>query len=141
MPISKNIQVLIWLALLLFWSWFSLDYHPTLIVDIAVTFVLLSAYASAVYFNYLILLPHFLHTRGYLQYVIALLLSMCVLTFLAFNILRLIYTCFGYGAVLGDYWYHYSLDLFGMVVHVSAAMLFIWIVSLIKGRRQAQANS
>jgi len=131
------LQVVIWLALLVFWTLFSIAYHPSILTDIAVTIVLLSSYAVMVYFNYLILIPHFLHTRGYLQYVIALLISMCGLMFVAFNIIRLIYTYFGYSALIGDYWYNYAIDLFGMIVHVSAAMLLVWIVS----RLQAQPKS
>lgn len=130
--ISIRGQILLWLILLAFWIAFSIDYHPTLVIDVIVTSVLLVAYASAIYLNHLILIPRFFRSHSYLQYFGGLLVSMAALTFLALFAIRATYFSLWDPNQIGDYWQHYALDLFGMIVHVAAAALLLWIISRIK---------
>ena len=139
-PISTPAQILIWLVLYAFWLVFSLDYHPTLLIDIIVTALLSAAYASAIYLNHLVLIPRLFHSHNYLGYFSSLIAAMAALTFIAFSAVRATYFSLWDPAQIGDYWFHYCIDLFGMIVHVSAAALLVWIVTRVKLRIQSNAT-
>src|SRR5579864_4199761 len=85
--VSKTIfirgQILLSMLLLAFCIVFSVDYHPAFLIDLIVTSFLLLVYASAVYFNYFVLVPRFFRSHAYLQYFVGLLISLVALTFLA----------------------------------------------------------
>jgi hypothetical protein len=139
-PISIRTQILIWLVLYAFWLVFSLDYHPTLLIDIIVTTILSAAYASAIYLNHLVLIPRLFHSRHYLGYFSLLIAAMAVLTFVAFSSVRATYFSLWDPDQIGDYWWHYSIDLFGMIVYVSAAAQLVWIVTPAKLRNRINAT-
>lgn len=130
--ISIRGQILLWLLLLAFWIVFSIDYHPTLLIDVIVTSLLLVAYASAIYLNHLVLIPRFFRSHRYLQYSLGLFVYMAALTFLALFAIRATYFSLCDPNQIGDYWQHYAIDLFGMMVHVAAAAFLLWIISRIK---------
>ena len=127
--LSSKAQLFTWGALYLFWVFFSIPFHPSLIVDIVVTLELLVAYAGAIYFNVLFLAPSMLHGRSTLSNGFMLVLSLMLGTFLAFSAVRGSYSIFGFGDALGDYWQNYFIDLFGMIIHLAAASILLRIIS------------
>jgi len=136
--ISVRAQVLLWFALLVFWTVFSTSYHPTILIDISATTLLLTFYAAIVYINYLVLLPRLRNGGKYFFYWSALLLSMIMLTFIVHALIRILYSLQGDADQLGDYWQHYAIDLFGMAVHLLLAAAVVWIG---KRRKNSVANS
>jgi hypothetical protein len=139
-PISIPIQILIWLVLYAFWLVFSLDYHPTLLIDIIVTTLLSAAYASAIYLNHLVLIPRLFRPRNYLGYFSSLIGVMALLTFIVLFAIRATYFSLWDPNLIGDYWWHYGIDFFGMIVHVLAAALLVWIVTRVKLRNRSNAT-
>ena len=126
--LSLRTQLLIWILLLGFWITFSFGYHPTLLIDFCVTTILLAAYAGAIYLNVLLLMPWLWRTHRFMRYLGALILSMGMINFIALAGVRAVYFSLSDAERIGDYWEHYVIDLFGMVVHVAAASALLWIL-------------
>jgi len=65
---------------------------------------------------------------------------MAILTAIALFAIRATYFSLADPNRIGDYWWHYSIDFFGMFVHVSAAALLVWIVTRVKLRNCSNAT-
>jgi hypothetical protein len=139
-PISTPAQILIWLLLYALGIVVSIGYHPTLLINVIVTALFLCAYASGVYLNHLILIPRLFRSRNYLGYFSSLIGVMAVLTFIVLFAIRATYFSLWDPNLIGDYWWNYGIDLFGMIVHVSGAALLVWIVTRVKLRNRSNAT-
>ncbi len=131
-PISIKNQIIIWAVLLAFWILFSIRNHPTILIDVIVTSLLLIAYSTAIYLNHLIFIPRFFRSKNYVRYFSVLFLTMIVLTFPVHFAIRTVYFALWNPEQIGDYRSHYVVDLFGMMVHVVGAALLLWIISRMK---------
>jgi hypothetical protein len=130
---SPRLQVGIWLLLYTIWVVVSHSSHPTLLLDLVVTAILLAAYAAAVYFNWLVLVPRLLQGGAKPGYVAGLVASLAGLTLLAVCTLRWTYVVLGYGGVLGAFWPNYLVDLAGMALHLAGAALVLMLAQRKRG--------
>ncbi len=126
--IRPRTQVLIWIALYALWLWVSASVHPTLVLNIVVTAVLLLFYITAVYLNTLVLVPKLFRRGKRAMYFVSLAAAMIALNFIALMLVRIAYGISEGFDTLGDYWHHYAIDLFGMAVHVAGAAVVVWWV-------------
>jgi len=120
-------SVVAWVAVWAFWLVTTREYHATGPLAAIATTALVVSYAAAAYVNQLVIVPKFLSDRRYGPYIAWLLAVMFAFTGIALAVLRLFYV-----KILGPFpvrpWYvDYELDLFGMVVHVIAAAVVVWV--------------
>lgn len=130
--ISKKEQIIIWILLLGFWIIFSRSYHPTFLINVAVTTILLSAYAAEIYLNFLFILPRFWKAQKHFLYWIILIISSGIFTFVALASIRAVYSSFVGAEQLGDYWQNYFIDFLGMIIHLLGAIAFVAITKKIR---------
>jgi hypothetical protein len=118
-----------WVAVGMFWFVTTRGFHPTAGLAVIVTVSLMVACALAAYANHLILIPRYWRARRYATYAAALLLAVAVVTAAALAVIRGSYR----EAVgpdpdpLGVY-KHYAIDFVGVLVHVAAAAVAVWVV-------------
>jgi hypothetical protein len=119
----------LWLGVFAFWLFVTRSYHPTLMVAAAATAVLVSAFALAVYLNALFLQPRFAKRRLWLKYAAALLVTVAVLDLIVVELIQLLYDMAGVPReVRYGFWFNMASDGAGILLHVAAAMLIMWIV-------------
>jgi len=132
-PVTKSLsqQVSVWLLLYVIGCWMSFDHHPTLLIDVVVSAILLGAYAAAIYVNVLVFVPRLLRRHLHLIYWSTLAASMCVITLGALVLLRLSYSLLleNGGDFLGDFWENYCIDLVGMIVFVGGAAVVVRVMN------------
>jgi hypothetical protein len=81
-----------------------------------------------------VLVPSFLDREKYWQYVSYLAAVMAIFSAIALAVIRVSYnTAFGPDADPYGLYKHYAIDLFGMIVHVTAAALIVRATRLVVG--------
>lgn len=124
-------SLLIWFGVWCFWLGLTYTAHPTWALAIVVTTALIVAYALVTYLHHYYLIPNYLRTGRRVPYVMGLVGSMLLLTWVALVLIR-----FCYGSWVGPdadpygFYKHYVIDLFGMVVHVGAASGMVWMLGV-----------
>lgn len=86
-----SLHVTTWLVILGVWVVVSRSHHPTLLINILATSVLVVASATAVYVNRSVLWPQFLRRRTDWLYVLELIFMVSVLDVIAVIAIQLIY--------------------------------------------------
>jgi hypothetical protein len=121
------------LEVAVFWLVATRGYHPSWSRACIVTASLITAYAAAAYINHLVLLPRFRHRRA--LYGMLLLLTVISLTAAALGVILLVFfLLFGLSFDLPTISHNYQIDLFGMVVHVVAAAVVVWLYRRLSSR-------
>jgi hypothetical protein len=114
---NKAINVILWIAIFIFWFFVSRAYHPTLLIAILATAVLVAVSVAAVYLNHLLLLPKRTEHRSFPRYITQLVISVIVLGVLAVFIIQVIY----------DYLWGPDPNRFGIWQNVAYEIIFISI--------------
>lgn len=132
---TKRWQVAAWIGLWCFWGVISRNNHPTLLLNGVATALLLVAFAAAVYFNWLILVPRYWRRKQFLAYWVCLLLAMNVLTAVVVVLIQQAYdVLWGPDPRRFGFRVNYGLDFIGMSVHLLAAAA---VVRLIPRKRRS----
>lgn len=119
-----------------FWYFTTLHFHPH--ARIAVTIALTFAYATAVYLNHLVFIPHYWRAHRWPAYWGSLLMTMIALTTIAVTIIRVIYIrALGPDPNPNGLYVHFAIDFAGMVGHVLAAACVVWLWRRFISSRQA----
>ncbi len=121
-------RYLVWVIVGLFWYITTRNFHPTTELAIIVTASLVVAFAIAVDVNHLILIPRYWRSHRYSTYAAFLFGTMAVLTAVALTVIRVSYfRLHGPDADPYGMYKHFVIDLFGVAVHVAAAVGIVWI--------------
>jgi hypothetical protein len=86
-----SLQLSIWLAVLGVWVIVSRDHHPTLLIDVLATSVLVAASAAAVYVNSVVLWPRGLRRRTKWRYILELIGVVLALDVIAVMLIQVLY--------------------------------------------------
>ncbi len=122
-------QVIAWISLWCFWVGFSRNNHPTLLIDGVTTLLLLAAFAAAIYFNWLVLVPRCWRSLRFLMYWTCLLLAMTILTAVGVVSIQKAYDFFWRPDPRRfSLWVNYGLDFIGMSAHLLAAAVALWLI-------------
>ena len=89
-------------------------------LNVIVTGLMVIFYAAAVYLNQLVVVP-VLRRYDSWQYFMVLAALLITLNIILLSMIRYVYAMNVGDHLLGDYWQHFAIDLFGMVLHVSVA--------------------
>jgi hypothetical protein len=136
------LHVAVWSGVFLFWLIVTRQHHPTLTIAVSATAVLVTSFVLAVYANSLFLVPGFAQRRLWLRYVISLLATVAVLDLIAVLLIQFIYDrLWGADPLRYGFWFNMASDGFGIVVHVVAAMLVMWVARLLRRSASAQPSA
>jgi hypothetical protein len=135
-------HLMVWSGVYAFWLFFTRQHHPTLKAAAAATFVLVSAFALAVYANALFLRPGFAKRGLWLRYLAALAATVALLDLYAVLMIQLLYDLAGVPRE-GRYGFGFNMasDGAGIIIHVAAAMLLTWVAKRLLRRRTAARQS
>jgi len=126
----------IWMAVLIFWILFSQKHHPTWLLNILASTVLVCVSAAAVYVNALILCPRSLVSNNWFRYALELLLLMAVLDVLAVLVIQLIYDLIhGPDPARYGFWTNVGLEAVFIGFHVAMAAFLIAISRRLRQNR------
>lgn len=132
-------HVAVWLCVFMFWLLATRRFHPTLSIAVLATAVLVSASAWAVYVNRLFLLPRFARARLWWQYAASLLATVIILDLIAVLLIQIIYDRLWRPDPLRfGFWLNVASDGFIIVLHLTIAMGFVWIVRLFHRKTASQ---
>ena len=132
---------LAWICVWGFWLGLTHRFHPTFSLAVIVTTALVIAYAIAAYANHFTLIPRLWRTGRRLEYAAILIVMMVALTGIALAVIR-----FAYFEVAGPdpdpkgVYKHFAIDLFGMAVHLGAAVAVVRISRGLRGGEVKRAT-
>ena len=131
----------VWCSIFVFWLVVTRQHHPTLAIAVSATAVLVSSFALAVYANSFFLLPKFAQQKLWLQYAVSLLATVAVLDLGAVLLIQFIYDwLWGADPLRYGFWFNMASDGFGIVVHLVAAMVLMWVARFLRRRASAQPS-
>ena len=112
----------IWLALLGGWVAVSRDHHPTLLLNMLASAVLVAASAVAVYANALVLRPRYVRQRRGWQYVLELALTVMALDLVSVLVIQWLYDMlWGPDPSRYSFWTNIGLEAGFIGLHVAVA--------------------
>jgi hypothetical protein len=115
----KAINVLLWAAIFGFWLFISRAYHPTLLIAILATAVLVAVSATAVYLNHLVLLPEYAKHRSFARYIIQLVVAVTLPGLLAVLMIQAIYDyLWGPDPNRFGFWQNLAYEIIFISIHV-----------------------
>lgn len=130
------LHIAVWLGVFAFWLLATRQYHPTLVIAVSATAMLVFASALAVYVNSLFLLPRFARRHRWWQYAASLLATILVLDFIAVLLIQFIYDrLWKPDPMRFGFWFNMLSDGIILTVHVVAAMMTMRIAKLLRDRR------
>lgn len=136
------LHVAVWSGVFVFWLVVTRQHHPTLTIAASVTTVLVSSFALAAYAHSLFLLPAFARQRLWFRYILSLFMTVAVLDLAAVLLIQFIYDrLWGADPLRYGFWFNMASDGFGIVVHLVAAMIVMWIVRFLRRRASAQPSA
>jgi len=135
MPVKAHL--LPWAGLWCGWVIFSRNNHPTLPLNMIATGILLAAFAAALYFNWLVLVPRLWQRKRYTTYWGALLVIANILTAVTVVAISSVYDLlWGPDPRRFGFWVNYGLDLTGMCVHLAGAAVIVHVTRWRQRRRR-----
>jgi hypothetical protein len=136
-----TLHIAVWLGVFVFWLVVTRQHHPTLVIAVAATSVLVTSFILAVYANSLFLIPRFAKQRLWLRYVIALLVTVALLDLAAVVLIQFIYDLlWGPDPQRYGFWFNMASDGFGIAVHLVAAMAVMWVAKLLRRKAGPRAD-
>lgn len=133
--IRVAVSLVAWVAVWGFWLLTTRKFHPTVALAFIVTTALVTAYATAAYFNHLVLLPGLWDAGKRWQYLATLVTVMVTLTAAALAVIRLCYRqSVGPDPDPNGAYKHFAIDFGGMVVHLLAAAGVVAVAKRVSGR-------
>lgn len=122
----QAINVLLWIAVFGFWLFLSRDYHPTLLIAILATGVLVAVSAAAVYLNHLVLLPRRAQHHSYTRYFLQLGIAVIVLGVTAVFIIQVIYdSLWGPDPNRFGFWQNVAYEIIFISIHVIIGLVVV----------------
>ena len=136
MSVSRiMLHAAVWLCVFIFWLFATRQFHPTTVIAVSATAVLVLVSALAVYINSLFLLPRFGRRRLWWQYAALLAATVIVLDLLAVPLIQIIYDWLWRPDPLRfGFWFNVMSDGFIIVLHLVIAMGVVWIAKLLRRR-------
>ncbi len=132
------LHVAIWSGVFTFWLLATRNHHPTLTIAASATAVLVAAFALAVYANHLFLLPGFARRRLWIQYAVALLLTIAVLDLAAVLLIQFIYDhLWGPDPLRYGFWFNVASEGALIIIHLAAAMGLMWVARYLRRRSES----
>jgi hypothetical protein len=123
----------VWLCVFSFFLLATRQYHPTLIIAISATSILVAVSALAVYINSLLLLPRFARRRLWGQYIVLLLATVIILDLIAVQTIQAIYDwLWGPDPMRFGFWFNVMSDGFIIAVHLLIAVCSMWVAKLLR---------
>lgn len=134
-----TLQVLIWTGVFIFLLLATRRYHPTLLIAVSATMVLITVSALAVYLNNLWLLPRFARRRARGQYALLLVAIVIVLDLIAVLTIQAIYDLLWRPDPLRfGFWFNVLSDGFIILAHLVAATAVMWSAKLLRRKTPPQ---
>jgi hypothetical protein len=126
---------MLWLGLFIGWLLATRHYHPTLLIAVLVTTILVSASALAVYINRHVLQTQFARHRSLLKYAVLLITLLVALDLIAVLSIQRIYDLlWGPDPNRFGFWFNFGSDGFIIVLHLIAAVSLEWIMKQLHKR-------
>ncbi|NJM46048.1 MAG: hypothetical protein HC860_07605 [Alkalinema sp. RU_4_3] len=117
------------MALLISWVLLTRHYHPTLLIAVLSTTVLVSASALVVYINKQVLYTQFVRHRSWSRYAISLIVLLAVLDLVAVLSIQGIYdVLWGTDPKRFGFWFNFGSDGFIIALHLIGAVSVEWII-------------
>jgi hypothetical protein len=129
------IQVVLWLGLWISWLLATRHYHPTLLIAVLATTILVSASALAVYINRNVLQTLFARHRSLLKYAVLLIALLVALDLTAVLSIQRIYDLlWGPDPNRFGFWFNFGSDGFIIVLHLIGAVSVEWMMKQLRKR-------
>lgn len=124
----------VWSAVLVAWLLVTRPYHPTPLIWVLATAILVAASASAVYVHRHYVLNGFGRHRSRGRYTASLVVLVAVLDLAAVLLIQLVYdVLWGPDPNRFGFWFNFGSDGFIIVLHLIGAACVGWVVSRIRG--------
>ena len=135
------LHLAMWLGVFAFWLSATRQYHPTPVLAVLATAVLVSASALAVYVNSLFLIPRFARRHLWWQYTASLLATVAVLDLIAVLLIQFIYDwLWGPDPRRFGFWFNVLSDGIIIAAHVVAATMVMWVARFLRERTPRQPS-
>ena len=129
-------RIIIWLGVYVVWLLSTRQYHPTLLIAIIATAILISTSALGVYINKHLLWNRFSQRRSWVTYGIQLIMSIAALDLIAVISIQTIYDqLWGPDPNRFGFWFNMASDGFIIMLHIVAAQGRTWIAKRLSNRR------
>jgi hypothetical protein len=133
------LHLVVWSGVLIFLLVATRQYHPTLLIAILATGVLVSVSALAVYLNSLFLLSTFARRHRWGQYAVLLLATVTVLDLIAVQTIQAIYDwLWRPDPMRFGFWFNVMSDGFIIVAHLLIATVIMWIAKFLRRKTLPQ---
>lgn len=132
------LHIAIWSGVFIFWLVTTRNHHPTLTIAMLATAVLVIAFALAVYANHLLLLPKFARRGLWLQYTVALVLTIAVLDLAAVFLIQFIYDrLWGPDPLRYGFWFNVASEGALIIFHLGAALGLMWLARSLRRKSES----
>ncbi|XHX81169.1 MAG: hypothetical protein RBJ76_14875 [Stenomitos frigidus ULC029] len=129
-------RIIIWLGIYAVWLLSTRQYHPTLLIAIIATAILISISALGVYSNKHLLRNRLSQRRSWGTYGIQLIISIAALDLIAVISIQTIYDrLWGPDPNRFGFWFNMASDGFIIMLHIVAAQGITWIAERLSNRR------
>ena len=129
-------RIIIWLGVYVVWLLSTRQYHPTLLIAIIATAILISTSALGVYSNKHLLRKRLSQRRSWVTYGIQLIISIAALDLIAVISIQTIYDqLWGPDPNRFGFWFNMASDGFIIMLHIVAAQGRTWIAKRLSNRR------
>jgi hypothetical protein len=129
----KALNIILWAAIFAFWLFISRAYHPTLLIAVSATGVLVAVSVAAVYLNHLVLLPRYAKHRSLGRYLAQLIITIALPGILAVLMIQVIYDyLWGPDPNRFGFWQNVAYEIIFISIHVIIAMVVIKISQVLR---------
>jgi hypothetical protein len=134
----KALNIILWTVIFAFWLFVSRAYHPTLLIAVSATGVLVAVSATAVYLNHLVLLPRYAKHHSLARYFAQLIIAIALPAILAVLMIQVIYDyLWGPDPNRFGFWQNVAYEIIFISIHVIIAMV---VIKLFKVLQQSKLN-
>jgi hypothetical protein len=136
------IHAMLWVGIFIGWLLATSQFHPTLLIAVLATAILVAASALAVYINQHALQTKFARHQLWLRYVVWLIVVVTALDLLAvISIQRMYDLLWGPDPNRFGFWFNLGSDGFIIVLHLIGAICVGWGVKRLRRRAQQEKVS
>ena len=133
---SMSKQIIVWLGIFVFWLLSTRQYHPTFLIAIIATAILISTSALGVYLNRHLLQSRFSQRRSWMSYGISLIVGIAALDLLAVISIQTMYDqLWGPDPNRFGFWFNMASDGFIITLHIILEQGIVWIAERLRNRR------
>lgn len=135
-------QIMIWLAVYAAWLVSTRPFHPTLLIAVSATAVLILASALGVFANRRLLRSRLSQRRSWATYCLQLIACIVALDLIAVISIQTIYDkLWGPDPNRFSFWFNMASDAFIIMLHIAVAQGISWIAERLRIRRLASKTS